>query len=46
VRELHATRRYALLEAALASVPEGADGGRRARIETEVANSPPPPPAK
>jgi hypothetical protein len=46
VRELHAARRSAMLDAALASVPPGADGGRRARIETEVAESPPPPPAK
>jgi len=46
VRELHAARRAAMIEAALASVPPGADGGRRARIETEVAESPPPAPGK
>jgi len=45
VDELHAGRRAAMLQAALASVPEGPDGGRRARIEAEIAASPPPPPS-
>jgi hypothetical protein len=48
VTDLHAGRRAAMLQAALASVPEGPDGGRRTRIEAEVAAAaqPPSPPAK